>query len=125
MLTRFTARFIAVALLAALLIPAGCKSMDHHDDHGAGAGAAGASANMSCAIYCDKCQTTFTQAPVTASNPRGPYGVVGYRTVAKHECDECKKVAAEMIQQGKTMQPGQMVHKCKICGGEMRVCHQS
>ena len=108
-------------LAAALVIPSGCKSTDHR---GRGTSTA-AQSEMEPALYCDKCQTTFARVPATSGNPRAPYGVVAYRTVAKHECDECRNVAASMIREGKTMKPGEIVHQCKICGGSMTVCHTS
>jgi hypothetical protein len=51
--------------------------------------------------------------------------VISYRTVAEHECDECRSVASGIIMQGKTTRPGKVVHTCKICGGSMTVCHTS
>ena len=108
-------------LAAALLIPSGCKSTDNRDRGTSTA----APSEMEAAFYCDKCKTTFTRTPVNSGNPRAPYGVSAYRTVAEHECDDCRNVAAGMIQQGKTMKAGEIVHQCKICGGSMTVCHTS
>ena len=108
-----------ILLLVALLALPACKSMEHHDHHASAATPSGSDA----AIYCDKCQTTFTRVPMTHGNPREPYGVVAYRNVAKHECEECRNVATSMLQEGKTTKPGDVAHKCKICGGSMTVCH--
>ena len=111
----------SLVAMAVLLILSGCQSTAHDEGTSKGAG------QSDTAIYCDKCQTTFTKAPVSGGNPRSPggVGVIGYRTVAKHECDECRNVAVGVIQQGKSTKPGEIVHECKLCGGTMKVCHTS
>ena len=119
--SRSAASAVLAGAAATLLILSGCQPTASRDK---GASAA-ASPTTGPAIYCDKCQTTFTRVPVTGGSPRGLGGVIGYRTVAKHECDECRNVAVGVIQQGKSTKPGEIVHKCKICGGAMTVCHTS
>jgi hypothetical protein len=111
-------RFIPSLLLAAALL-VGCKSSSQDGNQDAAA-AVGSSDS---AVYCDKCQTTFARVPVSGGSTHQQSGVIGYRTVAKHECKECRTVAVGVIQQGKAVSPGATVHKCSICGGSMTVCH--
>lgn len=74
------------------------------------------------ALTCSKCQTTYSRVPVTTGGPRSPQ-VVSYRTVANHECPDCRNAVKNWFTYGKMTFPGQIVHSCKTCGGEVKVCH--
>jgi Zn finger protein HypA/HybF involved in hydrogenase expression len=70
-------------------------------------------------VACDKCETTW----VSASTGTGTHGQV--TAIQKHkmmECPECRNEATKILQSGKTLQPGEVVHKCASCGGTMTAC---
>lgn len=73
-------------------------------------------------LTCAKCQTTYRKVVSTEPGFKGPT-IVRTRTVAEHECPECTNVAKDYFRAGKFQSPGSVVHSCKTCGGELKVCH--
>lgn len=109
-------RSIGIALsLGLVALLAGCASSQSEKTAGA--------ANIG--VVCDKCKTTYAQSSVLqGGDPHNQQvRVVGGRTVATHECTECKQVATEYIQAHKNRVADKFVHKCDRCGGEMKTCH--
>jgi hypothetical protein len=84
-----------------------------------------ASTSTDVGVMCNKCQTTYASVPVTTGGNPHDQGVrvVGERKVGSHECPDCKRIATEYLQSGKTLTPGKFVHDCKMCGGELKSCH--
>lgn len=76
-------------------------------------------------VTCDQCKTTYAQARVLhGGDPHNPQvRVVGGRTVATHECPECRQVATDYILAHKNRVADKFVHQCEKCGGEMTTCH--
>jgi hypothetical protein len=109
---------VAALMLGTGLFAAGCQSSGN-----APAAGGATPANEPVALACSKCETTYKKVVVTSGAPgRGP-NIVRYRTVADHECPDCRNVVKTWFSQGKTAMPGTVVHTCKACGGEVKVCH--
>lgn len=75
-------------------------------------------------LTCSKCQTSYTRVPVISGNSRAEYRIVRYRTVHSHECSECTNVVTRWLKLSKSSVPGEVIHSCKSCGGEVKVCHK-
>lgn len=71
------------------------------------------------AVMCDKCETTW----VTTPGSTGVHGQVV--SVSKRKvmvCEDCRKEATKLLQSGKSMKAGDVMHKCQSCGGTMTSC---
>lgn len=110
--------FVAALTVGAGLFAGGCQSTGTT----AASGGAGPTTEP-VALACSKCETTYKKVAVTGGNPRSGFNIVRYRTVADHECPDCRNVVKTWFNQGKTAVPGAVVHTCKSCGGEVTVCH--
>lgn len=103
----------ALTLVGGTALLTGCQSSGGGHSDGAMSPAA---------IACDKCKTTYTRTANPGGSKSAP-PITTYRTVAQHECPECRDVAKNILVQGKVPAQGTVVHTCKACGGEMKMCH--
>jgi hypothetical protein len=111
-------QILSGVVFAAALIAAGCQS------DGSTGNASALTHDHAAGVACDKCKTTWVTTKYQSGTPGSKTPVItGYRDVAQHECPDCRNMATTMLQQGKSLVPGQTVHSCKACGGEMKVCH--
>ena len=92
-----------IALAAAGLFVAGCQS---------GGDRATAEIASTQAVTCDKCKVTYVRVPAH----RGKSRTIGYRSVKRMECPECRTAAENFFSTGKFQ------HTCKICGDSMEIC---
>lgn len=111
--------FVAALMVGAGLFAAGCQSTGTT----AASGGAGPTTEP-VALACSKCETTYKKVAVTGGNPRSGFNIVRYRTVGDHECPECTNAVKTWFSFNKSRFPGEVVHSCKSCGGEVKVCHE-
>jgi hypothetical protein len=111
--------FVAALTLGAGLLAAGCQTSGTTAMSGSDS-----PTTEPVALACSKCETTYKKVAVTGGNPRSGFNIVRYRTVADHECPECTNVVKSWFSYNKSRFPGEVVHSCKSCGGEVKVCHE-
>ncbi|GIW76714.1 MAG: hypothetical protein KatS3mg104_1777 [Phycisphaerae bacterium] len=75
-------------------------------------------------LTCSKCQTNYAKVPVIGGDSRTAYRIVRYKTVDDHQCPDCTNIVKTWVKLGKSSIPGQVIHSCKSCGGEVEVCHK-
>lgn len=101
--------FSGIALLLGTGLLAGCASSANTPAEG----------QPTKAVKCEKCQTVWV-APQTSIGTHGQ--IVAIRSRKVMECPECRNEATRYIQTGKTLQIGDVVHKCQTCGSDMTAC---
>lgn len=113
---------IGALSIGAAFLAAGCQS-----GGGTAVGSGPTTTPSGASVSCDKCQTVYSKSPVMTGG--GPHSttpnILVYRTVAEHECDECRNVVKDYFTYGKMKFPGETIHQCKLCGGTVKVCHES
>jgi protein-arginine kinase activator protein McsA len=64
------------------------------------------------AVACSQCKVTYVKVPDTGGKGR----IMGYRTMKRMECPECRTAAENFFATGK------LERTCKLCGDSMEMC---
>jgi len=74
-------------------------------------------------VECAKCGVTWATSSTPMHGGKGDAVTVVKRTEKSMVCPDCQNAAGEYLQVGRGKVAGDIVHSCKACGGEMKVCH--
>ncbi|MCG3148243.1 MAG: hypothetical protein PCFJNLEI_01686 [Verrucomicrobiae bacterium] len=98
-----TIALVGVGLSATGLLLVGCKTATATQS---------TTLTMSEAVRCPKCEVTWVKVPRRA----GKAGIVGYSSIKKMECPDCRNAVLSYFETGKFQ------HTCKTCGDNLEIC---